>query len=65
VKHKLPSELIAIHYLTKYARVYNWVLFIDFIQNVLQKVCLESAKIGSLLSTLGAGLISLSFHPEL
>lgn len=37
VKHdwrKLPSELIAVRYLTKYAHAYNWILFMDFIQNV-------------------------------
>lgn len=37
VKHdrrKLPGELIAVRYLTKYAHAYNWILFMDFIQNV-------------------------------
>lgn len=74
VKHdrrKLPSELIAVRYLTKYAHAYNWILFMDFIQNVyrwyqLQKACPESARrIGPLPSTRGPSSAFLSFQPEL
>lgn len=31
-------ELIAVRYLTKYARAYNWILFMDFIQNVYRYI---------------------------
>jgi hypothetical protein len=33
-RRKTPGELIAVRYLTKYARAYNWILFMDFTRNV-------------------------------
>lgn len=41
-RRKLASELIAVRYLTKYARAYNRILFMDFIQNVYKYINYKS-----------------------
>jgi len=70
-RRKTPGELIAVRYPTKYARAYNWILFMDFIQNVYRCINYKRRAPGvreeyvPLSSTPRADRASLSFHPEL
>lgn len=42
-RRKTPGELIAVRYPTKYTSAYNWILFMDFIQNVYRCINYKKA----------------------
>lgn len=67
------AKLIAVRYLTKYARAYNWILFMDFIQNVYRRINYKrrarkerrERRSAISLRLPGPAQPLLSFHPEL